>query len=93
MSAGYSSTKRTQIQELQREIDKLALLVAEAKKQGERIQAAADALGDPIVSRLEMNSSHFRERRPGSTGKSKPRPQNLKFPPTRVSADIPRFFT
>lgn len=40
------SSRDLQLQQLQNEIDKLALLVSEAKHQSDRIQAAADALGD-----------------------------------------------
>ncbi len=36
------------LRQLQDEIDKLALLVNEAKRQSDRIQAAADALGDAV---------------------------------------------
>lgn len=36
------------LQQLHDEIDKLALLVNEAKRQSDRIQAAADALGDSV---------------------------------------------
>ncbi|MGC1371352.1 MAG: hypothetical protein WA824_04360 [Candidatus Sulfotelmatobacter sp.] len=45
--------KRSQIQRLQEEIDKLALLVNEAKKQSDRIQAAADAFGDRMLAEDE----------------------------------------
>lgn len=45
--------KEAQIRQLQEEIDKLALLVNEAKRQSDRIQAAADALGDAVVIRFE----------------------------------------
>ena len=47
------STKHVQIQQLQDEIDKLALLVSEAKRQSDRIQAAADALGDAVLGDLD----------------------------------------
>jgi hypothetical protein len=41
--------RNAQLQHLQDEIDKLALLVNEAKRQSDRIQAAADALGDAVL--------------------------------------------
>jgi hypothetical protein len=47
------STKHVQIQQLQDEIDKLAILVSEAKRQSDRIQAAADALGDAVLGDLD----------------------------------------
>lgn len=37
-------------QELLKEIDNLALLLHEVKKQTDRIEAAADAIGDSILS-------------------------------------------
>jgi len=40
--------KSAHLQQLHDEIDKLALLVNEAKRQSDRIQAAADALGDDV---------------------------------------------
>lgn len=47
------SPKEAQIRQLQEEIDKLALLVNEAKRQSDRIQQAADALGDAVVIRFD----------------------------------------
>jgi hypothetical protein len=45
--------RNAQLQHLQDEIDKLALLVNEAKRQSDRIQAAADALGDAVLISFE----------------------------------------
>lgn len=45
--------KNVRLQQLQDEIDKLALLVNEAKRQSDRIQAAADALGDSVFAELD----------------------------------------
>ena len=42
-------TKSAHLQQLHDEIDRLALLVNEAKRQSDRIQAAADALGDDVL--------------------------------------------
>ena len=44
--------KSAHLQQLHDEIDKLALLVNEAKRQSDRIQAAADALGDDVLINL-----------------------------------------
>jgi hypothetical protein len=44
--------KSAHLQQLHEEIDKLALLVNEAKRQSDRIQAAADALGDAVFVNL-----------------------------------------
>ena len=41
--------KSAHLQQLHDEIDKLALLVNEAKRQSDRIQAAADAVGDDVL--------------------------------------------
>jgi len=44
--------KSAHLQQLHDEIDRLALLVNEAKRQSDRIQAAADALGDDVLVNL-----------------------------------------
>jgi hypothetical protein len=44
--------KSAHLQQLHDEIDRLALLVNEAKRQSDRIQAAADALGDDVFVNL-----------------------------------------
>ncbi len=44
--------KGAHLQQLHDEIDKLALLVNEAKRQSDRIQAAADALGDDVFRNI-----------------------------------------
>ncbi|MGA7504033.1 MAG: hypothetical protein WA252_20990 [Candidatus Sulfotelmatobacter sp.] len=80
--------KRSQIQRLQEEIDKLALLVNEAKKQSDRIQAAADAFGERMLvededgarspSRLDGKYDGVRS----TTGKSRTRgARSLRVPP------------
>ncbi|MGE5055585.1 MAG: hypothetical protein ACM3WP_15615 [Acidobacteriota bacterium] len=46
------AAKSAHLQQLHEEIDKLALLVNEAKQQSDRIQAAADALGDDVLVNL-----------------------------------------
>lgn len=46
--------RNAQLQHLQDEIDRLALLVNEAKKQSDRIQAAADALGDAVLISFDV---------------------------------------
>jgi hypothetical protein len=45
--------KNVRLQQLQDEIDKLALLVNQAKVQSDKIQAVADALGDAVFVNLE----------------------------------------
>ncbi len=46
-------SRHAQLQQLQDEIDRLALLVNEAKKQSDRIQDAADALGDTFFADMD----------------------------------------
>jgi len=60
--------KIAQAQELLQEIDELALLLHEVKKQSERIQAAADAIGDSLV---EVLSPRTDSRATGGNRKSR----------------------
>lgn len=79
MSIIDADTKRAKIQQLQFEIDKLALLVYEAKKQGDRIQAAADALGEPILAHLDIAPSIRSDyEQPGKSSRSRLRSRTLK---------------
>lgn len=52
-------TRNAQLQQLQDEIDRLALLVNEAKHQSDRIQAAADALGDAAFEEIHATVLPF----------------------------------
>jgi hypothetical protein len=89
-STSTSRVRETQIQRLHDEIDKLALLVHEAKKQSDKIQAAADAFGDLILFDTESAgaSNHNGhdgkyETRLKSSTKAKPRTRankNLRMP-------------
>jgi hypothetical protein len=54
---GNTPVRNAQLQHLQDEIDRLALLVYEAKRQSDRIQAAADALGDAVLIDLENGAA------------------------------------
>lgn len=47
--------------QLQKEIDKLALLIEEVKKQSDRVQAAADAIADRVL--LEAPRQYSKNRR------------------------------
>jgi hypothetical protein len=47
-----ADSSRMEAEELLKEIDNLALLLHEVKKQTDRIEAAADAIGDAILSHL-----------------------------------------
>jgi hypothetical protein len=55
MRPSAPTAKNFRLQQLQDEIDKLALLVNEAKRQSDKIQAAADALGDSVFGELESS--------------------------------------
>jgi hypothetical protein len=46
-----SGASSARVQQLQDEIDKLALLLAEVKRQSDWVQAAADALGEAVLDR------------------------------------------
>ena len=48
-----ADSARMEAEELLNEIDNLALLLHEVKRQTDRIEAAADAIGDAILSRLD----------------------------------------
>jgi len=58
-----TNPRNAQIRQLQDEIDKLALLVNEAKRQSDRIQAAADALGDAVLIQFEDAPPNGNEKR------------------------------
>ena len=48
-----TDSTRMEAEELLNEIDNLALLLHEVKRQSDKIEAAADAIGDAILSRLD----------------------------------------
>jgi hypothetical protein len=52
-----ADNSRIEAEELLNEIDNLALLLHEVKKQTDRIEAAADAIGDAILSRLDSEKT------------------------------------
>ena len=58
-----TNPKQAQIRHLQNEIDKLALLVNEAKRQSDRIQAAADALGDAFLIQFDDGAANSGDKR------------------------------
>ena len=51
-SAERNDSRRMEAEELLDEIDNLALLLHEVKQQTDRIEAAADAIGDAILCRV-----------------------------------------
>ena len=52
LNFAHAGNSRMEAEELLNEIDNLALLLHEVKKQTDRIGAAADAIGDSILSHL-----------------------------------------
>lgn len=60
--------------QLQKEIDRLALLIEEVKRQSDRVQATADAIADRIL--LEAPRQYFKARRSGAKGVSSPDSRN-----------------
>ena len=52
MTMPTADAKRSHLRRLQREIDKLATLVFEAKNQADKVQQVADALGDSAFGEL-----------------------------------------
>ncbi len=53
--------RRAQAEQLQKELDSLALLLSEVKKQTEKVEAAADAIGDSLLIHLEAAAAGARE--------------------------------
>ena len=51
-SAPGPLVSRAQANQLQKELDHLALLLDEVKRQTEKVEAAADAIGDALISQL-----------------------------------------
>lgn len=56
LSGADSSARSAGVQQLHDEIDKLALLLAEVKRQSDRIQGAADALGEAAGEAASISS-------------------------------------
>ncbi len=52
-SSSSNNVRQAQARQLLKEIDKLALLLYETKRQSDRVQAIADAMGDAILGNLE----------------------------------------
>jgi hypothetical protein len=60
-----NNLRQAQAHQLQREIDKLALLLYQTKKQSDKIQALADAMGDAVFANVEAQlASLGRRKRP-----------------------------
>ena len=73
---GNSSALRLQ---LQKEIDKLALLIEEVKRQSDRVQATADAIADRIL--LDAPRQYSKSQRSGIKGVNSPDSRNSTSKP------------
>jgi len=65
-SAPPPLVSRAQADHLQKELDHLALLLDEVKRQTEKVEAAADAIGDALISQLHIAAEEKSRRRDGS---------------------------
>ncbi len=82
-----------QAERLQNELDHLALLLDEVKRQTERVEAAADAIGDALISQLNDVSTKAGRQKSGDQAGSKTnaRARVLRsFPAAFSSADLNR---
>lgn len=73
-------------EELLGEIDNLAVLLQEVRKQTDRIEAAADAIGDSILNRI----APARETSPSGSRPSERIGSSQTKTPTRLRAVLPR---
>lgn len=81
--AESAGSKRLQAERLLNEIDNLALLLHEVRKQTDRIEAAADAIGDAILARLRTGTRSLTEAPARSVPTAQPKS-------VRVKALVPR---
>lgn len=61
-----SFVTRAQANQLQKELDQLALLLDEVKRQTEKVEAAADAIGDALISQLQVVADEKDRQKAGS---------------------------
>lgn len=64
-SCSNPSIKRARAEQLQKELDSLALLLEQVKKQADKVGAAADALGEAVIGNLDLGATahHLRHGR------------------------------
>ncbi len=86
LSGADSSARCARVQQLHDEIDKLALLLAEVKRQSDRIQGAADALGEAALD-LEAASILSKDGSKPESAAAKARTRSKTFP---LSAETPQ---
>lgn len=72
-----TGSSRMDAEELLNEIDNLALLLHQVKKQTDRVEAAADAIGDAILSRLDKTKPPHANSR---AAKAKETRSNMRLP-------------
>ena len=78
-----AGNSRMEAEQLLKEIDNLALLLHEVKKQTDRIEAAADAIGDAILSHLDKERSPMANSRATKPKESRSNPR-LRTMPSRA---------
>jgi hypothetical protein len=74
--SGYVNGKRVRVEELLKEIDNLAVLLHQVKLQTDKVEAAADAIGDAILNRLGTR----RLTSAGLDGNRRPEVLKYRFP-------------
>jgi transposase len=77
---------RAQADQLQKELDHLALLLDQVKRQTEKVEAAADAIGDVLIGQLSVVAEGQDSQKPGSelNAKTNSRPRALRSLPTPI---------
>jgi hypothetical protein len=83
LNFAHTGNSGIEAEELLNEIDNLALLLHEVKKQTDRIEAAADAIGDSILSHLDKKKPLAASSRPTKPRESKSNPR-LRTMPSRA---------
>jgi len=87
LSGADSSARSARVQQLHDEIDKLALLLAEVKRQSDRIQRAADALGEAVLESASITSKDG-SKRESTAAKARTRSKDDRTFP--LSAEMPQ---
>lgn len=79
-SAPGPLVSRAQADHLQKELDHLALLLDEVKRQTEKVEAAADAIGDALISQLYIVAEGKNRGKVGASVKANSRRALRSFP-------------
>lgn len=90
VKSGPRLLTRAHAHQLQKELDHLALLLDEVKRQTEKVEAAADAIGDALISQLYIVSGGKQHRRAGRGTKASSRRAVRSFPEPIRPQDLER---